>query len=166
MADPYIGEIRMFAGNFAPVNWLFCQGQVLNISDYDALYTLLGTTYGGDGISTFAIPNLASRIPVHQSPSYPLGSTGGAETVLLSQAHLPVHSHAARATNGAASSSSPANALWASWSDSPYSTASPTATMDAAAFQTAGGSEPHDNMPPFLGMNFIIALFGLFPQQN
>jgi microcystin-dependent protein len=166
MSDPYVGEIRMFGGNFAPNGWLFCQGQLLSISDYDTLFNLIGTTYGGDGESTFGLPNLASRIPVHQGAGYPIGSTGGAEMVQLQPQNLPVHSHAALASNAAASQTSPSGGVWAAWSQPGYSSSAPNVTMNAAALAASGGSQPHDNMPPFLAINFIISLFGIYPSQS
>lgn len=166
MSDPYVGEIRMFAGNFAPNGWLFCQGQLLLISDYDTLFNLFGTTYGGDGQQTFAIPNLASRIPVHQAPGYPLAGSAGVESVTLTTQRLPIHSHPAMAANAAATSASPAGGVWASWADSQYSSLAPTGTMSPASLSAAGGNQPHDNMPPFLAINFIVSLFGIYPSQD
>jgi microcystin-dependent protein len=166
MSDPYIGEIRMFAGNFAPVGWLFCQGQTLAISEYETLFNLIGTTYGGDGQQTFALPNLASRMPMHQGPGYPLGGIGGAESVTLTSQQLPLHTHPAPAANAAATTASPTNAFWASWADSQYSSLAPTGTMHPASFTPAGGNQPHDNMPPYLAVNFIISLFGIYPSPT
>jgi len=166
MSDPFIGEIRMFGGNFAPLGWFFCQGQLLPISEYEALFNLIGTTYGGDGQSTFALPNLASRIPVHVGSGFALAQTGGAETVTLTTNQLPSHSHQAVGSTGAATSTDPSNAVWATSGDKAYSTAVPNTTMSAAALANAGGSQPHDNMPPYLAVNFIISLFGIFPSQT
>jgi microcystin-dependent protein len=170
VSDPYIGEMRIFAGNFAPVGWLLCQGQALAISDYDVLYALLGTTYGGDGVSTFNLPNLSSRIPVHPGSNggtaYTMGQMGGAESVTLTSSQLPVHSHAFGASSGAATANSPSGAVPAVWSDEPFSTAAPTASMATTALGVAGGSQPHDNMPPFLCLNFIIATEGIYPSTS
>jgi microcystin-dependent protein len=158
----------MFGASFAPNGWLLCQGQLLPISSYDTLFNLIGTTYGGDGQTTFALPNLASRIPVHQGAGYPIGSTGGAEVVQLQPQNLPIHSHSALASDAAADQTSPGNGAWAAWGQPGYSTSTPNATMNAAALAPAGNSnnQPHDNMPPFLAINFIISLFGIFPSQN
>jgi microcystin-dependent protein len=164
MSDPYIGEIRMFGGTFAPVGWQLCQGQLLPISQYDALFTLIGTTYGGDGQNTFALPNLSSRLPVHQGPGYVLGQAAGAESVTLSSGQLPGHTHVPAGSSQPASTTDPANAVWANWSDKAYSTATPSDTMTSLPVQ--GGSQPHDNMSPFLAVNFIIATEGIFPPQN
>jgi microcystin-dependent protein len=166
VSDPYIGEIRMFAGNFAPNGWLFCQGQLLPISQYDTLFTLIGTAYGGDGQNTFGLPNLASRIPVHQRSGYPVGAIGGAETVTLVPNGLPVHNHAALGSSAAGTSPSPKEAIWATGTTAEYSSAAPDVTMSPAALTAAGGSQPHDNMPPFLAVNFIISLFGIYPPQS
>jgi microcystin-dependent protein len=166
MSEPFIGEIRMFAGNFAPVNWLLCQGQILAIADYDALFSLLGTTYGGDGQSTFALPNLQSRIPIHQAASYPLGAMGGVEAVILTPQQMPVHTHPAAALSQSGSSAAPAQNVWAAWDEQGYASAAPNATMSAASLTPAGGNQPHDNLPPYLVINFIISLFGIFPSQN
>lgn len=163
MSDPYIGEIRMFAGNFAPVGWMFCQGQMLNISDYDVLFTLIGTTYGGDGQVDFALPNLQSRVPVHQGSGYPLGASGGVEAVTLTQNQLSIHSHPLNASAAGATSTTPSGNVWAQWSDAPYATGTPTVPMSAAAQTAAGGSQPHENMPPYLVVNFIIATDGIYP---
>jgi microcystin-dependent protein len=164
MSDPYIGEIRMFGGNFAPNGWLFCQGQLISIADYDTLFNLIGTTYGGDGESNFAVPNLQSRFPLHQGSGYPLAATGGLEAVMLIQTQLPVHSHPATASNQpSGTSTSPAGAVWSGSSKPAYSTAVPTVAMSGAALAPAGNSQPHENMPPFLAINFIISCFGIYP---
>jgi microcystin-dependent protein len=138
----------------------------VEISDYDTLFNLIGTTYGGDGQETFALPDLQSRVPVHQGSGYVLASTGGAETVTLNQGQLPVHSHPLNASGAAASATSPSGNVWAQWNDSPYSTAQPSVTMAAAALSAAGGGQAHDNMPPFLALNFIISLFGIYPSPT
>ena len=166
MSDPYVGEIRMFAGNFAPVGWSLCQGQLLSISDYDVLFNLIGTTYGGDGQTTFALPNLQSRVPLHQGAGYQLGSLGGVESVTLTPQQLPVHSHLANGSDATANLTSPAGAVWATSSRSAYSSAAPTASMSPTALAASGGGQPHDNMPPFLVINFIISLYGIYPSQS
>jgi microcystin-dependent protein len=167
MSDPYIGEIRMFGGNFAPNGWLFCDGSLLAISDYDTLFNLIGTTYGGDGQTNFAIPNLASRVPVHTGNGYPLNQSGGAEAVSLSTQQLPTHTHVPQAANTAGSFTSPNAAFWASWGDGQYSTATGTpVAMSSAALLPSGGNQPHNNMPPYLAVNFIISLFGIYPSPS
>ena len=166
MSTPYLGEIRLFAGNFAPVGWALCQGQLLAISENDALFSLLGTTYGGDGQNTFALPNLSSRIPVHQGSGYVLGQAAGSETVTLVSAQLPSHGHQVNAVAGQGGTASPSNAVWAAGSIAAYSDASPTVTMSPAAIAPSGGNQPHDNMSPYLVINFIIALEGIYPSQN
>lgn len=170
--DPYIGEIRMFAGNFAPVGWAFCQGQILSISEYDALFALLGTTYGGDGQTTFALPDLRGRIPLHagQNPAtgstYALGQMSGTETVTLTAQQIPAHTHTVQAVAGTGDQASPANGLWATSSLNEYSNQGANAAMAANAVFAAGGSQPHDNMMPYQCINFIIATEGLWPPQN
>jgi microcystin-dependent protein len=166
MSQPYVGEIRMFGGNFAPAGWEFCLGQLLPISENETLFNLIGTTYGGDGQETFALPNLASRIPVHQGSGFTLAQTGGAETVTLTTNQMPSHSHQPLGSSGAATSTDPSNAVWAASGDKAYSTAATNTTMNAAALSNTGGSQPHDNMPPYLGVNFIISMFGIFPSQT
>jgi microcystin-dependent protein len=166
MSDPYIGEIRMFGGNFAPVGWLFCQGQLLPIDQYDALFSLIGTTYGGDGQTTFALPDLQSRLPVHQGSGYVLGQTGGAETVQLTQQQLPQHTHPVGASATGSGLNGPANAVWRDFGRTAYSNAAPTAAMNVAAVLPAGGNLPHDNMPPYLVINFILATEGIYPTSN
>jgi microcystin-dependent protein len=164
--DAYMGEIRTFAGNFAPVGWLPCDGRLLPISEYDVLYALLGTTYGGDGVSTFALPDLQGRAPMHREQgSYPMGMKAGDETVTLTLPQLPVHTHAAAATNMVGTANTPTDGLWASPGPNVYS-ASTDGTMNAAAVQAQGGNQPHDNMMPFLAVTFIINVQGLFPQQG
>jgi microcystin-dependent protein len=166
MAQPFIGEIRMFGGNFAPVGWAFCDGSLLVISQNDALFNLIGTTYGGDGQTTFALPDLRSRVPVHAGPGFALGQAGGAETVTLTTSQIPTHSHVPQANSGAGNQSSPANGVWASPSTGTiYSNVAPAIAMDQGAAGSAGGSQPHDNMMPFLVVNFILSLFGVFPSQ-
>jgi microcystin-dependent protein len=172
MSDPYIGEIRMFGGNFAPADWAFCHGQVLAITEYESLFTLIGTTYGGDGQSTFALPNLQSRIPLHAGDgpglsTRVLGAQGGAESVTLTAAQLPVHSHRAGGSSAAATSASPAGAVTASGPNGPYLAggSSPVA-MRAGVVGIAGGGQPHGNLPPYLAISFIISLYGIYPTQG
>ncbi len=167
----FLGEIRLFAGNFAPVGWALCQGQTMDISQNSALFNLIGTTYGGDGQTTFNLPDLSSRVPVHMGTStlgtsYTIGENGGAEAVTLSLQQVPSHSHAPQASSSSAASSTPQSNVWANASDTPYSSSSPAAALDPGAIGSAGGSQPHDNMLPFLGLNFIIALQGVYPSPT
>lgn len=166
MGQPYVGEIRMFAGNFAPAGWMLCQGQLLPISEFETLFNLIGTTYGGDGQSTFALPNLQSRVPMHQGNGFTLAQAAGTETVTLTTSQIPAHSHVPQANSGSGTQNSPSGNVWASSTNLPYSTNAPSAAMDPAAVGSSGGSQPHDNMVPFLVINFIISLFGVFPTQN
>ena len=167
MAQPYIGEIRMFAGTFAPVGWLFCDGQLVPISENEALFQLIGTTYGGDGQSTFALPNLSGRLPVHQGNNYQLAETGGVESVTLTAAQTPVHSHAVLAYNSVANSANPGQNLFglSSQVDMFYSD-QPNVALNNSTIGITGGSQPHDNMMPYLCVNFIISQFGLFPSPT
>lgn len=164
----YIGEIRMFAGNFAPQGWLFCQGQLLPISENDALFTLIGTTYGGDGQETFALPNLQSRVPVHQGPGATLAEMGGTEEVTLTVAQMPAHTHALLAAQTIGDANSPAGNQVAETPGGvkPYIESSPSVNMSPNAIMPAGGSQPHSNVQPYLCINFIISLFGVFPSQT
>ena len=163
----YIGEIRMFAGNFAPAEWALCQGQTLPIADNEALFALIGTTYGGDGQTTFNLPNLSSRLPVHQGPGYALGQVGGVEQVTLTTQQVPSHGHPFVAAHVTGSQITPSGNLPSnSFNVTPYINDSPTGAMNANAISSIGGSQPHDNMQPFLCINFIIALSGVFPSQS
>jgi len=173
MAEPFIGEIRMFAGNFAPRGWAFCDGQLLAISQNAALFSLLGTIYGGDGRTTFGLPDLRGRIPIHtgQGPGMTprqLGAKGGSEQVTLTINHLPVHEHQARSLDKPGDSGNPENRHWAATSVSPpyYSNAGPDLDMDFGALTSAGGGQAHSNIMPYLCVNFIIALVGIFPSRN
>ena len=167
MAQPYIGEIRMFAGNFAPAGWRFCEGQLLPISENQALFNLIGTTYGGDGQSTFALPDLRGRIPLHMGNSYTLAETGGVEEVTLTVNQLPAHTHPVPASSGTGYLASPQNAVFAKHRDhKAFVNAMPDQPMQLSMVSAAGGSQPHTNMPPYLCVNFIISLFGLYPSPN
>ena len=171
MGTPYVGEIRMFAGNFAPAGWAFCQGQTLAISDNDVLFNLIGTTYGGDGQTTFNLPNLASRVPVHMGTgggsSYIIGQSAGAEAVTLTTSQIPAHSHVPLCNSGDGTQNSPSNGVWAQQTqNAPYSNVAPTVQMANNAIGATGGSQPHDNMVPYLVINFIISLFGVFPSPT
>ncbi len=172
MAQPYIGELRMFAGNFPPNGWMFCEGQLLPIAENDVLFTLIGTTYGGDGETTFGLPDLRGRIPVHQGTgpggtSYIMGQTGGTETVTLTSQQIPSHSHPLLASTVSGNQISPQNHVPA---NSPniayYINDPPDGNMSASAIGQVGGSQPHNNVQPFLCINFIISLFGIFPSQT
>ena len=169
MAQPYVGEIRMFAGNFPPVGWMFCNGQPLPVSEYETLYTLIGTTYGGDGQS-FNLPNLQSRIPIHQGSggggSYVLAEPGGVESVTLTSQQIPVHSHPLLASNDIPTVASPHSALPGQAAHKIYRTGAPTVFLNPASVTPAGGSQPHENCQPFLCVDYIISLFGLFPSPT
>lgn len=169
MAQPYVGEIRIFAGNFAPAGWMFCEGQLLPISENETLFQLIGTTYGGDGQSTFALPDLRGRLPLHFGSGFILAETGGAETITLTTNQIPSHTHPFLATNNAASTNSPTGNTLAAGSGVtvlPYGTDQPTTTLHPQSIGTAGGSQPHNNFQPYLCVDFIISLFGIFPSQT
>jgi microcystin-dependent protein len=172
MSTPYIGEIRMFGGNFPPLGWAFCDGQLLPIAANDALYNLIGTTYGGDGITTFALPDLRGRLPLHKGTGpglsgRVLGEVGGTETETLNTNQLPAHTHPFIGTSSSASVTSPSNAVIAAPStmDLYRPSAVPNQPMAPNAISSVGGSQPHDNIQPFLCISFIIALEGIFPTQ-
>lgn len=165
----YVGSIRLFAGNFEPAGWMFCDGRLLPISEHETLFTLIGTTYGGDGESTFALPDLRSRVPVHQGDgagtSTIIGEAAGVETVTLTTAQIPVHTHpqlvssttaSSRSAVGGIPAAAPSEAVWASG----------VASEAYGQTTAAGGSQPHDNMQPYLGINYIISLFGIFPSPT
>ena len=170
MGTPYVGEIRMFAGNFPPSGWAFCNGAQLAISENDVLFQLIGTTYGGDGETTFNLPDLQSRVPVHMGSgagqSFVIGQSGGEEQVTLTVQQIPVHSHVPLCNSSVGAQSDPTNGIWAQTPNAPYVTATPSLAMAASAIGPAGGSQPHDNMVPFLVINFIISLFGVFPSPT
>jgi microcystin-dependent protein len=169
MAQPYVGEIKMFGGNFAPVGWMFCEGQLLPISENETLFQLIGTTYGGDGQSTFALPDLQGRIPVHQgtdnSITYQLAEKAGVEQVTLTVQQIPVHTHALLATTGAGGPNPQGSVLATSTAVDVYRESSASVPMASTSIGPAGGSQPHTNYQPYLCINFIISLFGLFPSQ-
>ena len=161
---PYIGEIRMFAGNFAPAGWMFCDGQAMPISENDALFVVLGTTYGGDGEETFNLPNLKGRLPMHQGNSHIIGETGGVTDVTLTIQQIPIHTHALIGSQDNGGQATPANnILGGSTVITPYGIDSPTAAMAPTSVSPIGGSQPHTNLQPYLCINFIISLFGEFP---
>ena len=169
MAQPYVGEIRMFAGNFAPAGWMFCEGQLLAISENETLFNLIGTTYGGDGESTFALPDLRGRIPLHMGGGFTLAETGGAEAVTLTVQQIPVHTHPFLATQNLASSTAPGNQVPATTQAAtitPYGSDNPLVLLGAASVGPAGGSQPHENFQPYLCVHFIISLFGIFPSPT
>ena len=167
MYQPYIGEIRLFAGTFAPAGWAFCNGQLLPIAENDALFTLIGTTYGGDGQTTFALPDLRGRIPIHQGNSFILAETGGAEEITLTVNQIPAHSHPFMANDTTGSSSLPQDNLLAkSTSNTPYSPFTPTVPLSPQSLSATGGSQPHTNFQPYVCIHYIISLFGLFPTQT
>jgi microcystin-dependent protein len=167
MAQPYVGEIRMFAGNFAPAGWMFCEGQLLPISENETLFQLIGTTYGGDGQSTFQLPDLRGRLPIHQGNGSILAETGGAEEITLTVNQIPAHSHPLLASTGPATGSTPVGNLTAeSASLSIYIEDAPGVSLNPAAVSPVGGSQPHTNFQPYLCVDFIISLFGIFPSPT
>src|SRR5262245_19497990 len=170
---PYVGEIRMFAGNFAPNGWMFCEGQTLPISENEVLFQLIGTTYGGDGQSTFNLPNLASRVPLHMGTgpdgtTYQIGEMAGTEQETLTVQQIPTHTHPLTASTSVGNTPNPQNSVVSQTDGSilRYIADSPGAAMNANAIGPAGGSQPHENTQPFLCINFIISLFGVFPSQT
>ena len=174
MAQPYVGEIRMFAGNFPPVGWMFCDGQLLAISENETLFQLIGTMYGGDGQSTFQLPNLQSRVPIHfgtgpDGITYQQAEQAGTESVTLTTQQIPIHTHAQLcSTGGGANQADPVNGIASKTDLSQYSSAGATVAMGTPNMTSdpAGGSQPHENCQPFLCINFIISLFGIFPSQT
>jgi len=173
MSNQYIGEIRMFAGNFAINGWAMCNGQLMPISQNEALFALIGTTYGGDGQNTYALPNLQSRVPIHLGTgaglsSYVLGQLGGVEGVTLTGGQLPSHSHAVQASSAGSGSSDPTGNVWASSAATKQYAASSNGAMAAGTVGSSGQGSPvpHTNIMPVLAVTFIIALFGIFPTQN
>lgn len=167
MAQPYVGEVRMFAGNFAPAGWMFCEGQLLPISEYETLFNLIGTTYGGDGQSTFALPDLRGRLPLHQGSGFVMAETGGVEEVTLTVAQIAQHTHPLRVSQATGDQTSPAGNLPAqSLNVTPYINDAPNGAFAAAAITQTGGSQPHTNLQPYLCIDFIISLFGIFPSQT
>jgi microcystin-dependent protein len=167
MAQPYVGEIRMFAGNFAPAGWMFCEGQLLPISENETLFQLIGTTFGGDGESTFALPDLRGRVPIHQGNGFILAETGGAEEITLTVQQIPAHSHPYLASTGPGAANTPVtNVLGESPSLSIYIQDNPNTNLNPATITPVGGSQPHTNFQPYLCVNFIISLFGIFPSPT
>jgi microcystin-dependent protein len=169
MADMYVGEIRQFAGNFAPQGWALCNGAILPIAEYETLFTLIGTTYGGNGESTFALPDLRGRLPVHQGSSggasYVMGQAAGTEQVTLISLQMPVHSHTPAAA-GTGGMDNPGGNFWATSGSNAYAQPPGTTMMNPASIAIAGGSQPHDNMHPYLAVTYIIALYGIYPSQD
>lgn len=173
MANPYVGEIRIFAGTFAPVGWEFCQGQSLPIAENDTLFNLIGTTYGGDGVTTFNLPDLRSRVPIHQGTggigTATLGQSGGVETVTLTTAQIPAHAHGLSGSSASATTSAPAGgvpATLAAATTFAYGTDAPPTTLSNLSLVPAGGNQSHGNVQPYLVINFIISLFGIYPSPS
>jgi len=174
MSEPFVAEIRIFAGNFAPRGWAFCNGQLLQIAQNTALFSLVGTTYGGDGRTIFGLPNLQDRAPMHPGrgpglTSRRLGQTGGNDTITLTAAQMASHKHSLRGTSEPADSADPDGAVLGSSSpleDRQYSSQTQVAGMNPSALGTSGGGQAHNNLPPYLAMNFIIALVGLYPSRS
>lgn len=165
MSEPFIGEIRLFANGYAPRGWMFCEGQILPINTNQALYSLLGNVYGGDGQTTFALPDLRGRVPVHVSPNLPLGTSAGEAAHTLTVNEMPQHTHQASGSSVAAANAAPTGGVWAT-SNNLYNPAATMTQMNAGALSIAGQSQAHDNMQPYLTLNFAIAIQGIFPSRN
>lgn len=167
MAQPYVGEIRMFAGNFAPAGWMFCEGQLLPISENETLFNLIGTTYGGDGQETFALPDLRGRLPLHMGNGFVLAETGGAEAITLTVNQIPAHSHPLLASSSGATLATPINNVLAeSVTINSYIEDVTNSNMNPATVSAVGGNQPHTNFQPYLCIDFIISLFGIFPSPT
>jgi microcystin-dependent protein len=167
MAQPYVGEIRMFAGNFAPAGWMFCDGSLQPISENETLFNLIGTTYGGDGQSTFALPDMRSRVPIHWGNGFTLAETGGVEEVTLTVAQIPAHTHAFLGSTDIANTPNPASSVLArSGQVNMFLNTDASVAMNSNEITPVGGSQPHTNIQPFGCFNYIISLFGIFPSQT
>lgn len=172
MAQPYVGEIRMFAGNFAPSGWLFCDGQTLPIAENETLFQLLGTTYGGDGQETFNMPNLQSRMPIHMGTNpgtgtnYQIAEAAGVEEVTLTTQQIPLHTHQIFGSSDTAQRRGPANSVFGRAPGDAYASEYTEEFLSAQSVGPMGGSQPHTNLQPYLCVNFIISLFGIFPSQT
>ena len=167
MAQPYVGEIRMFGGNFAPAGWMFCEGQLLPISENETLFNLIGTTYGGDGQSTFALPDLRGRVPIHMGNAFILAETGGAEEITLTVNQIPLHGHPLLASNNVTQGTNPTNnVVGQSTQAKQYIDDVPNVNLAPQVVGTDGGSQPHTNFQPYLCVDFIISLFGIFPPPS
>ena len=167
--DPFLGEIRMFAGNFAPLGWSICNGQLISIAENSALYSLIQTTYGGDGVNTFALPDLRGRVPIHQAANHLVGQAAGVEGVTLTVGEMPAHSHTLLGSTDAATATDPTNALLATLTKTKTLYRSDGGSVNAMASQSVSSTPtglPHSNFQPYLCINFIIALNGIFPSQN
>ncbi|MFD2170019.1 phage tail protein [Tumebacillus lipolyticus] len=165
MSESYLGEIRMFAGNFAPQGWALCNGQLLSIAENEALFALLGTTYGGDGQTTFALPDLQGRVAIHPNTTYVRGTKGGSETVTVVANQLPQHTHIANANNTLSDGDTSANAIWGKTIHTNFGSGT-TQNMSAQTIASVGGNQPHENMMPTTTISFIISLYGIFPPQS
>jgi len=165
MAQPYVGEVRMFGGNFAPLGWNFCDGSLLAIAENETLFQVIGTTYGGDGESTFALPDMRGRLPVHQGSGFIVGQNGGVESVTLSTQQIPSHTHPMLASVNVGQDTSPSNKVVAQIGGGalPYIQDSTDTNLAPQAVTSVGGSQPHNNVQPYLCISFIISLFGIFP---
>jgi microcystin-dependent protein len=166
VGQPYVGEIRMFGGNYAPAGWMFCEGQLLPISENDILFNLIGTTYGGDGESTFALPDLRGRIPIHQGNGFILAETGGAEEITLTAQQIPAHTHPLRASADPATGRSPAGRVFGRTPADAYASEFTGQVLHPQTISPVGGSQPHTNMQPYLCVSFIISLFGIYPSPT
>jgi microcystin-dependent protein len=167
MSTPYLGEMRIMSFNFAPKGWAQCNGQFLPINQNQALFSLLGTQYGGNGQTTFALPDLRGRVPIHQGQSFIIGQAGGQETHTIIMSEMPAHNHVPQGNSAVPNTGSPANAFWCDISNNSYSTAGAgNTTLAPGAVTNTGGSQPHNNLQPFLVLNICIALQGIFPSRN
>jgi microcystin-dependent protein len=170
MGQPFVGEVRAVGFNFAPQGWVFCNGALLQIAQYDALFALIGTYYGGDGVTTFAVPDLRGRTPIHQGSgaggTYVIGQIAGFENVTLTTATMASHTHPVSAQGAGGNASSPVGGFFASSAADQYAPVANATSATGSSTGLQGGSQPHDNLQPFLGVNYIISLFGIFPTQG